>query len=122
VSEKNYIFMFPNGDGAEYSSHSNEDAINFAKDEFDGVDRITIHRVTTGLHEIGTVENGVFTAAEQEPVIEGTLAALLAALVAIKTQAEVTATTFPNAPGRGDFFAIARWAQEAVTKAKGGAL
>ncbi len=46
---------------------------------------------------------------------------LLAALVAIKTQADFSATTFPNAPGMGDFLAIARWAQEAVSKATGGA-
>ena len=44
---------------------------------------------------------------------------LLAALIAIKTQAEFSATTFPNAPGRGDFLAIARWAGEAIAKAEG---
>ena len=42
---------------------------------------------------------------------------LLASLIAIKTQAEFSAATFPNAPGRGDFLAIARWAGEAMAKA-----
>ena len=44
---------------------------------------------------------------------------MLAALNAIKTQAEFSAATFPNAPGRGDFLAIARWAGEAIAKAEG---
>ena len=43
---------------------------------------------------------------------------LLAALIAIKTQAEFSANTFPNTPGRGDFLAIARWAEAAIAKAK----
>lgn len=44
---------------------------------------------------------------------------LLAVLNAIKTQADFSAITFPNAPGRGDFLAIARWAGEAIAKAEG---
>jgi hypothetical protein len=44
---------------------------------------------------------------------------MLAGLNAIKKQAEFSATTFPNAPGRGDFFAIARWAGESIAKAEG---
>jgi hypothetical protein len=43
---------------------------------------------------------------------------MLAVLIAIKTQAEFSATTFPNAPGRGDFLAIARWAEAAIAKTK----
>ena len=43
---------------------------------------------------------------------------MLAALIAIKTQADFSANTFPNAPGRGDFLAIARWAEAAIAKAK----
>lgn len=43
---------------------------------------------------------------------------MLAVLNAIKTQAEFSANTFPNTPGRGDFLAIARWAEAAIAKAK----
>lgn len=42
---------------------------------------------------------------------------LLAALVAIKTQSEFAAATFPNAPGRGDLLAIAENAKAAIAKA-----
>ena len=44
---------------------------------------------------------------------------MLAVLNAIKTQADFSANTFPNTPGRGDFLAIARWAGEAIAKAEG---
>jgi hypothetical protein len=46
---------------------------------------------------------------------------LLNALIAIKTQAELTALTFPNAPGRGDLLTIAGIAGEAIAKAEGNA-
>jgi len=44
---------------------------------------------------------------------------LLNALIAIKTQAELTALTFPNSPGRGDLLTIAGVAGEAIAKAEG---
>jgi hypothetical protein len=46
---------------------------------------------------------------------------LLNALIAIKTQAELTSLTFPNAPGRGDLLTIARIAGDEINKAKGNA-
>jgi len=46
---------------------------------------------------------------------------LLNALIAIKTQAELTALTFPNAPGRGDLLTIVRIASDEINKAKGNA-
>ena len=42
---------------------------------------------------------------------------LLAALQAIATQAELTARTFPNAPGRGDWVTVERIAREAIARA-----
>jgi hypothetical protein len=44
---------------------------------------------------------------------------LLNALIAIKTQAELTALTFPNAPGRVDLLTIARIASDEIAKAEG---
>ena len=43
---------------------------------------------------------------------------LLQALIAIKTQAELTALTFPNAPGRGDLLNIAKIAFDQIYKLK----
>lgn len=73
VSEKNYIFMFRNGDGAEYSCDSQWEAIDFARSVFDGDQPFAIHRVIIKLHEIGTMKKGTFTPAKQEPTIEDTL-------------------------------------------------
>jgi len=46
---------------------------------------------------------------------------LLDALIAIKTQAELAALTFPNAPGQGDLLTIARIAGDEIAKANGNA-
>jgi hypothetical protein len=42
------------------------------------------------------------------------------ALEAIATQAALTARTFPNAPGRGDWLQVERIARAAILKAEGG--
>lgn len=44
--------------------------------------------------------------------------AMFDALTAIATQAELTARTFPNAPGRGDVSEIAQIARNALARAK----
>jgi hypothetical protein len=50
------------------------------------------------------------------PTPTPTEAAALDALRAIRTQAELTARAFPNAPGRGDLLAIAQLAQDVIDK------
>lgn len=73
MSEKTYTFIFPDGDAVERPFRCTQDAIDCAKEEFDGVERVIIGREITEYHDIGTVENGVFTAATQEPTLEDCL-------------------------------------------------
>lgn len=110
MSAKTYTLIFPGtGDVVERSFRCTQDAIDCAKQEFDGVERVIICRDITEYHEIGTVENGVFTAATQEPTLEDELLKALEGLVA--DWERVTGRRIPDD----------HEAKAAIAKAKGGA-
>ena len=77
-------------------------------------------RVITELHEIGVIENGVFTAATQEPMIEDTL---LAACETVVNDCDAILDG-DDMSGMSDeelFSAIKQTLTAAIAKAKGGA-
>ena len=68
--------------------------------------------------EIAEILQGLTPEWRENARLIGAAPSLLNALIAIKTQAELTALTFPNAPGRGDLLTIAGIAGEAIAKAE----
>lgn len=120
MSAKTYTFIFPDGDFLQQSFRCTQDAIDYAKEELDGLGCVSISREITKHHDIGTVENGVFTASTQEPTAE---AALLAACETVINDCD-TILNGDDMSGMSDeelFTAIKQTLTAAIAKAKGGA-
>ena len=114
MSLKYYYFESADGFGTVQSFRSNEDAIDHAKREFDEFDSVIIQREATEHHEIGTLKNGVFTAAEQKPTIKDGL--LDAASEALEMIRYIIDDGYSYDGGSG----IASKLTAALVKAKGG--
>lgn len=115
MSLKDYYFEPSEGLRSVQSFRNSADAINYAKEVFDEVDSVIIERKAIERYEIGTLKNGVFTAAEQKPTIEDTL--LDAASKALEMIRYIIDDGY-SYDGGSD---IASKLTSAITKAKGGA-
>lgn len=118
MSEKTYTFIFPDGDAVERPFRCTQDAIDCAKEEFDGVERVIIGREITEYHDIGTVENGVFTPAGRDRMTEDEL---IAAINRLADCLPESPDEYPDASMARQVFDAIKHAASVVAKAKGGA-
>lgn len=120
MSAKTYTFIFPDGDFLQQSFRCTQDAIDYAKEELDGVGCVSISREITEHHDIGTVENGVFTADAQEsdPLRDAAPDLLDAASDALAMIRYIIDDGYSYEGGAD----IASKMASAIAKAKGGAL